>query len=250
MEIEISRGDAEARRVTEPGSGASQSDIGAHSAPEESVRAVLESTSQNNSALPRLRVKASGDTPEIVKIARQWIGTPYVHQASLKGVGCDCLGLLRGIWRELHGEEPEALPPYSPDWAEATGAETLYMALKRHSSEAPLAQLAPGNIALFRMSGSSSAFASLHQRGRGPAKHCGIVGTFPPPFTGEGDREAVEGARRSIAPSASRADNALNTCPVNGGGKLTLIHARQNKRVSEEPLSPVWRAKLAYAFRL
>jgi uncharacterized protein YijF (DUF1287 family) len=33
-------------------------------------------------------------------------------------------------------------------------------------------------------------------------------------------------------------------------GQLTLIHARQNKRVSEEPLSPFWRAKLAFAFRL
>jgi hypothetical protein len=34
------------------------------------------------------------------------------------------------------------------------------------------------------------------------------------------------------------------------GGYLTLIHARQNKRVSEEPLSPFWRSKLAFAFRL
>ena len=29
----------------------------------------------------------------------RWIGTPYRHQASLKGVGCDCLGLVRGVWR-------------------------------------------------------------------------------------------------------------------------------------------------------
>ena len=35
----------------------------------------------------------------IVAEARAWIGTPYRHQASLKGIGCDCLGLLRGIWR-------------------------------------------------------------------------------------------------------------------------------------------------------
>jgi NlpC/P60 family putative phage cell wall peptidase len=36
----------------------------------------------------------------LVTLARGWIGTPYRHQASLKGVGCDCLGLLRGVWRE------------------------------------------------------------------------------------------------------------------------------------------------------
>ena len=46
------------------------------------------------------------DGAAIVGAARGWIGTPYRHQASLKGVGCDCLGLLRGVWRELKGEEP------------------------------------------------------------------------------------------------------------------------------------------------
>src|SRR5215470_3685481 len=62
---------------------------------------------------------------DIITLARGWIGTPYRHQASLKGVGCDCLGLLRGVWPELHGEEPEDVPPYSSDWSEATGAEAL-----------------------------------------------------------------------------------------------------------------------------
>lgn len=33
---------------------------------------------------------------QIIDAARDWIGTPYVHQASAKGAGCDCLGLLRG----------------------------------------------------------------------------------------------------------------------------------------------------------
>src|SRR5471030_1040572 len=88
---------------------------------------------------------------EIVRIARSWIGTPYLHQASVKGAGCDCLGLLRGVWRELRGEEPEDLPPYSPDWAEARGEETLYSALKRHLTEIDHATIAPGDVALFRM---------------------------------------------------------------------------------------------------
>ena len=48
---------------------------------------------------------------EIVEAARAWLGTPYHHQASLRGVGCDCLGLVRGVWRELYGPEPEAAPP-------------------------------------------------------------------------------------------------------------------------------------------
>ena len=46
----------------------------------------------------------------IVAAARGWIGTPYQHQASVKGAGSDCLGLLRGVWRELIGPEPTAIP--------------------------------------------------------------------------------------------------------------------------------------------
>ena len=37
--------------------------------------------------------------------ARAWLGTPYRHQASVKGVGADCLGLVRGLWREVAGAE-------------------------------------------------------------------------------------------------------------------------------------------------
>ena len=62
---------------------------------------------------------------DIVAAARTWIGTPYRHQASLKGVGCDCLGLLRGVWREVVGAEPERAPAYSRDWAEASGREAM-----------------------------------------------------------------------------------------------------------------------------
>jgi NlpC/P60 family putative phage cell wall peptidase len=116
------------------------------------------------------------------------------------GAGCDCLGLLRGVWREWHGEEPETTPPYSPDWAEATGEETLYRALASHLTPISRSALAAGDIALFRMAWT------------GPAKHCGVV--------------AGETAR------------------------LTLIHARQNKRVSEEVFSAFWRRRLAYAFRV
>jgi NlpC/P60 family putative phage cell wall peptidase len=39
----------------------------------------------------------------IIAEARAFIGTPYRHQASLQGVGCDCLGLVRGVWRAIHG---------------------------------------------------------------------------------------------------------------------------------------------------
>ena len=100
---------------------------------------------------------------EIVAAARCWIGTPYRHQASLKGAGCDCLGLVRGVWREVCGAEPETPPAYTPDWAEATGEETLLAAARRHLVEVPLGTAQMGDVLVFRMATGV------------PAKHCGVL---------------------------------------------------------------------------
>jgi len=85
----------------------------------------------------------------IVAEARRWLGTPYQHQASLRGVGCDCLGLVRGVWRAAVGPEPESPPPYRPDWAELGGEETLLRAAERWLL--PVEAPRPGDVLLFRM---------------------------------------------------------------------------------------------------
>jgi NlpC/P60 family putative phage cell wall peptidase len=90
-------------------------------------------------------------TPDIIIAdARSWIGTPYRHQASLKGVGCDCLGLVRGVWRALHGEEPEPMPAYSRDWAEAAARETLAEVGSRHLLPVARDAMQGGDVLLFR----------------------------------------------------------------------------------------------------
>jgi NlpC/P60 family putative phage cell wall peptidase len=87
----------------------------------------------------------------VLAAAQGWIGTPYRHQASLKGVGCDCLGLVRGIWCELYGREPELPPPYAQDWAERSGEDRLMAAAGRHFvSVESMAQALPGDMLLFR----------------------------------------------------------------------------------------------------
>ncbi len=88
--------------------------------------------------------------PDIVALARTWLGTPYHHQASCRGVGTDCVGLVRGIWRELYGREAEAAPAYTRDWAEATGRETLLEAARRHLVEITPREAAPGDVLVFR----------------------------------------------------------------------------------------------------
>ena len=99
----------------------------------------------------------------IVASAQSWIGTPYLHQASLKGAGADCLGLLRGVWREVIGPEPEAVPAYSADWSEASGIEELAAAALRWLVPKPLSAEALGDVLLFRM------------RSGAVAKHLGLV---------------------------------------------------------------------------
>lgn len=99
----------------------------------------------------------------IVAEARAWIGTPFRHQASLQGVGCDCLGLLRGVWRAFYGDEPEPVSAYTPDWAEASGVEALAEAARRHLVPIGCTAFAAGDVLLFRW------------RAGLPAKHAAIA---------------------------------------------------------------------------
>ena len=114
----------------------------------------------------------------VVAAARGWLGTPYHDQASVKGVGCDCLGLVRGVWRELYGPEPMPIPPYSRDWGETGTLEVLAEAARSAMPEVSPTELLPGALLLFRM-----RIGAL-------AKHCGIV-TAPDRFIHAYDRSGV-----------------------------------------------------------
>lgn len=49
----------------------------------------------------RMGLRWGSDSPvtraQVVAEARSWIGTKYLHQAEMKGVGADCGGLIRGV---------------------------------------------------------------------------------------------------------------------------------------------------------
>ncbi len=99
----------------------------------------------------------------IVTAARGWLGTPYHDQASVRGVGCDCLGLIRGVWREVVGPEPMPVPPYSRDWGEAGPHEVLAEAARTAMIELPIDEARTGDVVLFCM------------RQGAIAKHAGIL---------------------------------------------------------------------------
>jgi NlpC/P60 family putative phage cell wall peptidase len=96
----------------------------------------------------------------VVAEARRWLGTPYRHQASMRGAGCDCLGLVRGVWRALADVEVIP-PPYTPDWGER-GHEPLLDGARLWLDEKPIDNAAPGDVLLFRMvSGASVKHAAI-----------------------------------------------------------------------------------------
>ena len=128
---------------------------------------------------------------QIVTASRAWIGTPYRHQASKRGGGTDCLGLLRGVWRDVIGPEPEVPPAYSADWGETGRDEILLEAGVRHLRRV-FGPPQPGDVLLFRM------------RRNGIAKHLGILSGpdhFVHAYTGHGVVESPlsEPWRRRLA---------------------------------------------------
>lgn len=100
---------------------------------------------------------------KVIAAARSWLGTPYHDQQSVRGVGCDCLGLARGIWREVVGPEPFPIPPYSRDWGETGPREVLAEGARDCMIEVTPAEAPQSALLMFRM------------RERAIAKHIGIL---------------------------------------------------------------------------
>jgi NlpC/P60 family putative phage cell wall peptidase len=117
---------------------------------------------------------------QAVAEARRWIGTPYLHQASVRGAGTDCLGLLRGVWRAIYGMEPTKVPPYTEDWAEPSRREVLMEAADRWLMRKRISEAATGDVLLFRMRDGSIA------KHLGIQSQIGETACFVHSYTGHG----------------------------------------------------------------
>jgi len=98
---------------------------------------------------------------EIVTEAKTWIGTKWQHQACLKGVACDCVGLIRGVYVVLTGKEPDVPLDYPATWPLYKTTERLYNECLNYLTEIDVADAKIGDLLLFGF-------------GKGPACHIGI----------------------------------------------------------------------------
>lgn len=128
---------------------------------------------------------------EIVAAARLWVGTPYRHQAATPGAGCDCLGLVRGVWQALYGAPAPVLPNYRADWRDMRHADEL-LALAERLLVRTAGEPQAGQVLLFHLGRTALP------------RHCGIAaghGRFIHAQEGLGVIEAnfTEGWRRRLA---------------------------------------------------
>lgn len=120
----------------------------------------------------------------IVAEARSWQGTPFLEQASVKGRGCDCKGLVVGVAREIGLAEAESLHARMCDY----DLGRIDPALLKAGLAATLCPVAidkakAGDVLLCRVNGSPAHLAFL---------------TEPPPV-GPGLRAALDPSPRRSA---------------------------------------------------
>lgn len=93
---------------------------------------------------------------EIVRVANEWVGTPYRERACIKKKGCECATFLYGVGKEVGLVPQDYVPPggyYS--MAEAfmhRGGDKRYLEeVQRFAREITEAEVQPGDIILYQV---------------------------------------------------------------------------------------------------
>ncbi len=80
----------------------------------------------------------------VVEQARQWLGTPYIHQGRVKGAGVDCAGLIIGVAHALGVSSFDTMA-----YGRLPSGDALHKMLRAQAMPAGEHWL-PGQIALLR----------------------------------------------------------------------------------------------------
>lgn len=90
-----------------------------------------------------------GKRDAVLAEAVKWIGTPFHHEARIKGAGVDCLMLLAQVYENAGVVEHITVPHYPPDWHMHRDIEKYMEGLLGYAMEIS-GPPAPADIALFK----------------------------------------------------------------------------------------------------
>ena len=85
---------------------------------------------------------------KIIAEAKSWIGTPFHHQAMIKGVGVDCAHFLIGVFSAVGLSPVVQTEDYPPDWHFHRGEERFMGYLDQYAEE--VQDPRPGDVAMFK----------------------------------------------------------------------------------------------------
>ena len=85
---------------------------------------------------------------QVVAEAYTWLGTPYHHQARIKGVGVDCAMLLCEVFEATKLTDRIEPDDYPPDWHLHQGEERYLRYVEQYGVE--VTEPKPGDVALFQ----------------------------------------------------------------------------------------------------
>lgn len=102
----------------------------------------------------------------VITEARSWIGTPWHHHQSTKGVGCDCIGFVRGVARGIGLADPFDTPAGMKyrGYAKTPEPAALLAACAEFLIPVPRAAALPGDVLVFRIGNDPMHFAILSDR--------------------------------------------------------------------------------------
>lgn len=90
-------------------------------------------------------------SPELlIEEARTWLGTPYHHQGSAKGLGTDCVGFLKGVALEIGILTPQLAAALPTDYSRQPSAGQLRRLMGGILIHVPFDCRAPGDLVLMR----------------------------------------------------------------------------------------------------
>jgi NlpC/P60 family putative phage cell wall peptidase len=84
----------------------------------------------------------------VVQEALSWIGTPYRHNAMVKGSGVDCAMILIGVYKNCGLIDEIDLPEYSPQWHLHRDEEKYLNTISKYLKQTQDPK--PGDVALFK----------------------------------------------------------------------------------------------------